>query len=74
MTLNLFEDMAQCGAWQEELCPGAVVLRGFALPDETTIFAALGRNVNKSPYTQIITPGGFLLSDAITKCGYYGWV
>lgn len=27
--------------WREELCPGAVVLRGFAVPDAAAIFAAL---------------------------------
>lgn len=74
MTLNLFEDMAQCVVRQEELCPGAVVLRGFALPDETAIFAALGRIVTNAPFRHMITPGGFRMSVAMTNCGSYGWV
>lgn len=74
MTLNLFEDTAQCGVRQEELCPGAVVLRGFALPDETAIFAALGPIVTNAPFRHMITPGDFRMSVAITNCGSYGWV
>ena len=31
MTSNLFVDVEQGQMWREELCPGAVVLRGFAL-------------------------------------------
>ena len=31
MTLNLFGDVEQGRMWREELCPGAVVLRGFAV-------------------------------------------
>ncbi|SDZ10084.1 hypothetical protein [Nitrosomonas sp. Nm58] len=41
MTLNLFEDAVLSQARREGLCPGAVVLCGFALPNEAAIFAAL---------------------------------
>lgn len=74
MTLNLFEDTVQCHAGPEELCPGAVVLRGFAVPDEAAIFAALGRIITNAPFRHMITPGGFRMSVAMTNCGSYGWV
>jgi alkylated DNA repair protein (DNA oxidative demethylase) len=74
MTLNLFADAEQGRTWREELCPGAVVLRRFAMPDETAIFAALHGITVKAPFRRMVTPGGFLMSVAMTNCGSYGWV
>jgi alkylated DNA repair protein (DNA oxidative demethylase) len=74
MTLNLFADAEQGRTWREELCPGAVVLRRFAMPDETAIFAALHGITVKAPFRHMVTPGGFLMSVAMTNCGSYGWV
>ena len=48
MTLNLFGDAEQGRMWREELCPGAVVLRGFAVPYETAIVAAL--RITQAPF------------------------
>jgi alkylated DNA repair protein (DNA oxidative demethylase) len=77
MTFNLFEDTAdtaQCQARQEQLSPGAFVLRGFAVPDETAVFAALGPILSAAPLRHLVTPGGFRMSVAMTNCGSYGWV
>jgi alkylated DNA repair protein (DNA oxidative demethylase) len=74
MILNLFADAEQGRTWREELCPGAVVLRRFAAPDETDIFAALHGITVKAPFRHMVTPGGFLMSVAMTNCGSYGWV
>jgi alkylated DNA repair protein (DNA oxidative demethylase) len=74
MILNLFADAEQGRTWREELCPGAVVLRRFAAPDETAIFAALHGITVKAPFRHMVTPGGFLMSVAMTNCGSYGWV
>jgi alkylated DNA repair protein (DNA oxidative demethylase) len=74
MTLNLFADAEQGRTWREELCPGAVILRRFAAPDETAIFAALHGITVKAPFRHMVTPGGFLMSVAMTNCGSYGWV
>jgi alkylated DNA repair protein (DNA oxidative demethylase) len=51
-----------------------VVLRRFAMPDETAIFAALHGITVKAPFRHMVTPGGFLMSVAMTNCGSYGWV
>jgi alkylated DNA repair protein (DNA oxidative demethylase) len=74
MTLNLFADPEQGRTWREELCLGAVILRRFAAPDETAIFAALHGITVKAPFRHMVTPGGFLMSVAMTNCGSYGWV
>lgn len=71
MTLSLFEGVTQC---REELCPGATVLRGFAIRDEAAIFAQLPEITTAAPFRHMVTPGGFRMSVAITNCGCYGWV
>ncbi len=74
MTLNLFEETAQDRQGSEELGAGAVVLRGFALEEESRIFKALQGIVAEAPFRNMITPGGFQMSVAMTNCGAYGWV
>jgi alkylated DNA repair protein (DNA oxidative demethylase) len=74
MTLDLFKDMQEDRTWREELGPGAVVLRRFAVPDETAILAALSAITTDAPFRHMITPGGFRMSVAMTNCGSVGWV
>lgn len=74
MTMNLFEDAEHGQSWREELCPGAVVLRRFALADETAVLAALDGIVAGAPFRHMVTPGGFRMSVAMTNCGSCGWV
>jgi DNA oxidative demethylase len=59
MTLNLFADVEQGQMWREEMCPGAVVLRGFAVPDAAAICAALHGITTQAPFRHMVTPGGF---------------
>jgi DNA oxidative demethylase len=61
-------------AWQERLGPGAVVLRGFALPVVEAVFAEIERIVALAPFRQMETPGGFRMSVAMSNCGAVGWV
>ncbi|ARO87699.1 alpha-ketoglutarate-dependent dioxygenase AlkB [Nitrosospira lacus] len=76
MTPDLFEfeERQRCRKWREELCPGAVVLHGFAAQDDTAIFAALHGVTGEAAFRHMITPGGFRMSVALTNCGAYGWV
>lgn len=74
MSLNLFDDAEQSRIWHEELCPGALVLRHFALSYEPAIFAALEEIAAQAPFRHMVTPGGFTMSVAMTSCGPYGWV
>ena len=74
MTLNLFTGMEHGLSWREELCRGAVVLRGFALPAQTAILESLHEVAREAPFRHMVTPGGFRMSVAMTSCGDLGWV
>jgi DNA oxidative demethylase len=71
VTLNLFENVE---ARKEAIAPGAFLLRGFALSDETALIDALHAVTAKSPFRHMITPGGFRMSVAMTNCGTLGWI
>lgn len=71
MTLRLSVDAS---AQREELYPGAVVLRAFAIVRETTLLAALHDVITQAPLRHMITPGGFRMSVAMSNCGPLGWV
>jgi alkylated DNA repair protein (DNA oxidative demethylase) len=58
----------------ERLGEGAVVLRGFALPDAAGLVAAVAEIAAAAPFRHMITPGGFQMSVAMTSCGEAGWV
>ena len=72
--MNLFEDTVRGRTWREELGPGAVVLRGFALASQANILAALSEITAKVPFRHMVTPGGLRMSVAMTNCGACGWV
>jgi alkylated DNA repair protein (DNA oxidative demethylase) len=59
---------------QEDLAPGATLLRGFVAPEEAEILPALWEVVQGAPFRHMITPGGFRMSVAMTNCGALGWV
>lgn len=58
----------------ETVAPGAMLLRGAALPFEKDIFIALNSITERSPFRHMTTPGGFTMSVAMTNCGAAGWV
>jgi alkylated DNA repair protein (DNA oxidative demethylase) len=70
---DLFE-AERGGAAKESLGPGAVLLRGFALPAAEAILKAIGAIAEKAPFRNMITPGGFRMSVAMTNCGEAGWI
>lgn len=74
MTLSLFDEEENRRTWQEPLCEGALVLRGFAIEYEADILAALQNILTESPLRHMVTPGGFRMSVAMSNCGTYGWV
>jgi DNA oxidative demethylase len=71
MDLSLKEEMP---SGPEVICPGAAVLRGFALPAMPDLLAALEGVIAGTPLRHMITPGGFRMSVAMTNCGALGWV
>ena len=56
------------------LGPGTAVLAGYALPSELELLASLKLVVAQSPFRNMITPGGFRMSVAMSNCGPLGWV
>jgi alkylated DNA repair protein (DNA oxidative demethylase) len=65
---------AHAAADRIELCEGAAVLRGFALPFERAIGDAVRAVAAAAPFRHMQTPGGYTMSVAMTNCGAYGWV
>jgi alkylated DNA repair protein (DNA oxidative demethylase) len=74
MTMTLFNNLDDVEGRQENLAPGATVLRNFVRRHETAILAALDEVVAAAPFRHMITPGGFRMSVAMTNCGSLGWV
>jgi alkylated DNA repair protein (DNA oxidative demethylase) len=72
--LDLFESRAAVEPQPEPLGPGAVILRGAALPGAALLLAAVEGLVNQAPLRFMTTPGGYRMSVAMTNCGEAGWV
>lgn len=53
---------------------GTAFLEGFALPNADRLMTALAAVAEQSPFHRMETPGGFLMSVAMTNCGPLGWV
>lgn len=56
------------------LAEGAVVLHGFARRLAPVCLAAVKEITAAAPFRQMITPGGFVMSVAMSNCGRLGWV
>jgi alkylated DNA repair protein (DNA oxidative demethylase) len=74
VTADLFDALEPDRQWTESLGDGAVVLRRFALPLETALLGAVREVAARAPWRQMVTPGGFRMSVAMTNCGRLGWV
>jgi alkylated DNA repair protein (DNA oxidative demethylase) len=59
---------------REVIAEGAMLLRGKALPFETDVLAALQMITTQAPFRHMTTPGGFVMSVAMTNCGAAGWI
>jgi alkylated DNA repair protein (DNA oxidative demethylase) len=59
---------------RERLGPGSLLLRGFALPYEARLLAALDAVTSAAPFRHMVTPGGYGMSVAMSNCGELGWV
>lgn len=72
MTFDLFEKNEP--GWQEEICAGAVVLRGFALASDELLIGDINKIIVAAPLRKMSTPGGLPMSVTTTSCGDVGWV
>lgn len=58
---------------REQIGEQSFVLRGFALPWLDRLLPALEAVLAVAPFRQMITPGGFTMSVALSSCGTWGW-
>jgi len=74
LNLDLLSNAGATAAWREQLGPGAVVLRGFAVAEAKALWAEIRQIVAQAPFRHMQTPGGFRMSVAMSNCGAFGWV
>ncbi|MDN4987736.1 DNA oxidative demethylase AlkB [Bradyrhizobium arachidis] len=74
MMADLFDSVAEAQPPREEIADGAVLLRGFVRPIESELIASVRAIVARSPFRRMTTPGGHLMSVAMTNCGKRGWI
>ncbi|WP_234681359.1 DNA oxidative demethylase AlkB [Bradyrhizobium monzae] len=74
MTADLFDHVAEAQPSREKIADGAVLLRGFVKPIEGELIEAVRAIVAQSPFRRMTTPGGHLMSVAMTNCGERGWI
>ena len=72
--LDLFNDPLQRQAAQEQLAPGAVLLRGVAQSMDAELLRAIEAVLAQAPVRHMQTPGGYTMSVGTTSCGSLGWV
>lgn len=61
-------------AASEELGPGVVLLRGFALPVAGELRQAIADVSSSAPFRHLVVPSGHTMWMAMTNCGNVGWV
>ena len=73
-SLGLFTetDLVQ-PARTEQIGQQSRVLRGFALPWVERLLPALRSVLAVAPFRNMVTPGGFTMSVALSSCGSLGW-
>lgn len=70
VSTELFEE----GRRAMPLQPGAMLLGSFATPDAHALLADVRRIETSTPFRNMVTPGGWPMSVAMTNCGSVGWV
>jgi DNA oxidative demethylase len=71
---DLFNAIEALDPPRDAMAKGAVLLRGRALAFESEILAALHAISARAPFRHMTTPGGYVMSVAMTNCGAAGWI
>jgi len=74
MNASLFETESPAPYPKDILGSGTAVLSGFALDVEEELISSLKSVVERSPFRNMVTPGGFRMSVAMSNCGALGWI
>ena len=72
--LSLFPSSDGSASPPEHLREGAVLLRGFASNEAPQLLAEVGKISEVAGFRNMMTPGGHVMSVAMTNCGAAGWV
>jgi DNA oxidative demethylase len=67
---DLFDAIEPLHPPREVMAEGAVLLGGAALPFETDILTALQAITAQAPFRHMTTPGGYVMSVAMTNCAH----
>jgi DNA oxidative demethylase len=74
MSASLFEMEPPAPLPKDILGAGTAVLARFAFGAEEELLASLKDVIVRSPFRNMVTPGGFRMSVAMSNCGSLGWV
>lgn len=67
-------DSSEAGEARERLEDGAMILRRFTAGQERGLVDEVQRVAAQAPFRNLVTPGGYTMSVAMTNCGRVGWV
>lgn len=67
--MDLFPEPAE-----QKLDPGAILLRNFAGGLEAALLESVAGIAAAAPFRNLVTPGGHVMSVAMTNCGAAGWM
>ena len=73
-TGDLFSSGSIPGGSVKAIETGAVLLRSFVGKGAKELVAEVDRIAAAAPFRNMVTPGGFRMSVAMTNCGRVGWV
>lgn len=71
---DLFGGITASGTAAEPLAQGAVLLHRFAAAEELKLVWGLEGVLAGAPFRHMVTPGGHVMSVAMTNCGRVGWI
>lgn len=59
--------------WEEPLAEGATILRRFARDEAAALMMEINGLAQQAPFRHMVTPGGHIMSVAMSNCGSVGW-
>jgi alkylated DNA repair protein (DNA oxidative demethylase) len=74
MNTSLFEMESSAPLSKNILGPDTAFLAGFAFSAEEELLSSLNGIIERPPFRNMITPGGFRMSVAMSNCGALGWI
>ncbi len=72
--MDLFDALDDTAPYSEAICPGAVLLHGFARAQADALWSITQTVLATAPLRQMQTPGGHWMSVQTSSCGMAGWV